>query len=76
MAIVVLVVFRHGISSIQCLQVLGSLKKFSFLPDHLHAYLKMSQPTPDKCYSLPRSIAVQIKFIDLQVEFTSTGCVD
>ena len=36
----------------------------------------MSQPTPDKCYSLPRSIAVQIKFIDLQVEFTSTGCVD
>jgi len=50
MAIVVLVVFRHGISSIQCLQVLG--------------------------YSLPRSIAVQIKFIDLQVQFTSTGCVD
>ena len=75
MAIVVLVVFRHGISSIQCLQVLGSLKDFSFLSDH-HAYLKISQPTPGKCYSLPRSIAVQIKFIDLQVQFTSTGCVD
>jgi len=74
MAIVVLVVFRHGISSIQCLQVLGSLKKISFLPDHLHAYLKISQPTPGKCYSLPRSL--QIKFIDLQVEFTSTGCAD